>query len=276
MRRYSTIIVALILSCAFNANAQKGYEVGGWVGLSHYFGDINPNFGLDRLGFGAGVIGRYNFNNRISVRISGNYGRVSGYDSDSNNQFQLARNLSFRSDIIEGIAQMEFNFLPYIHGSGDQFFTPYLFGGLGFTHFTSKADFNDEWVPLQPLGTEGQPIGGEYNKGVMSLVFGAGLKLDISHVWSLNFELSARSLFTDYLDDVSKTYPNPIEIQALRGDLAAMLSDRSGEVVAEPIGEQGRQRGTRSTNDGYAFLSIGLVYYIGELQCPPISRPHKF
>ena len=276
MRRYSTIIIALLLTCAFNANAQKGYEVGGWVGLSHYFGDINPNFGLERLGYGAGLIGRYNFNNRVSIRISGNYTRVSGYDSDSDNQFQLARNLSFRSDVIEGIAQMEFNFLPYIHGSGDQFFTPYLFGGLGFTHFISKAELNDEWIPLQPLGTEGQPIGGEYNKGVMSLVFGAGLKLDLNYVWSLNFELSARSLFTDYLDDVSKTYPNPVEIQALRGDLAAMLSDRSGEVVAEPIGEQGRQRGTRSTNDGYAFLSIGLVYYIGQLQCPPISRPHKF
>jgi hypothetical protein len=275
MKVYSTLI-ALLLFCVFQGNAQKGYEVGGWIGPAHYFGDINPNYGLKRLGFGAGFIGRYNFNNRVSIRISGNYGRVSGYDSDSENQFQLARNLSFRSDILEGIVQMEFNFLPYIHGSGDSYYTPYLFGGLGYTYFNSKAELNNEWIALQPLGTEGQPIGGEYNNGTIGLVFGAGFKVDINHVWSLNFEMSARVLFTDYLDDVSTTYPNLVEIQALRGDLAAMLSDRSGEVVAEPIGEQGRQRGTSSTNDGYAFLSIGLVYYIGQLQCPAISRPHKF
>ena len=89
----------------------------------------------------------------------------------------------------------------------------------------------------------------------------------------LNFELSGRALFSDYLDDVSTVYPNKVELQALRGDMAAMLTDRSGEVVAEPIGGEGRQRGTSSTNDAYAFFSVGLVYYIGTLPCPPISRP---
>ena len=80
-------------------------------------------------------------------------------------------------------------------------------------------------------------------------------------------------MFSDYLDDVSTVYPNVVELQALRGDMAAMLADRSGEVVGEPIGEQGRQRGTSSTNDAYAFFSVGLVYYIGSLPCPSISRP---
>ena len=205
--------------------------------------------------------------------MSGNYARISAYDSDSDNSFQLARNLSFRSDIFEGIAQFEFNFLPYEHGSRDHFFTPYLFGGLGVTFFNPKAELDGVWHDLQPLGTEGQPIGGEYNRVTMGIVFGAGIKFDISYRWSINVELSARSLFTDYLDDVSTEYPNAVELQALRGDLAAMLSDRSLEVRNEAIGEPGRQRGTSSTNDGYAFLSVGLVYYIGTLDCPPISRP---
>jgi hypothetical protein len=219
-------------------------------------------------------VGRYNFNTRISVKLSGNYGRVSAYDSDSKNQFQLARNLSFRSDIIEGTGQIEFNFLPYIHGSPDDFFTPYLFGGLGFFYFNPKAQLDGEWIDLQPLGTEGQPIGGEYNKGQMSLVYGAGFKIDLTNVLSLNIEISARALFNDYLDDVSSVYPNSVELQALRGDIAARLSDRSLEVGDDAIGEQGRQRGTSTTNDAFAFLSIGMVYYIGTLQCPPISRPH--
>jgi len=272
MRPLLALVIILSITC-FRVDAQKGYEIGGWLGVAHYFGDLNTTYKVNRPGIAGGIVGRYNFNTRISVKVSGNYGRVSAYDSDSKNQFQLARNLSFRSDIIEGTGQIEFNFLPYIHGDRDDFFTPYLFGGLGFSYFNPKAQLNGEWVPLQPLGTEGQPIGGEYNTGQISLVYGAGFKMDLSYAWSLNIEFSARAMFTDYLDDVSTVYPNSVELQALRGDLAAMLSDRSLEVSSEAIGEQGRQRGTSSTNDAYAFLSVGIVYYIGTLQCPPISRP---
>ncbi len=272
MRLLLALSIILSITCT-QADAQKGYEVGGWLGVAHYFGDLNTTFKVNRPGIAGGIVGRYNFNTRISVKVSANYGRVSAYDSDSKNQFELTRNLSFRSNIIEGAGQIEFNFLPYIHGSRDDFFTPYLFGGLGFFYFNPQAKLDGEWIPLQPLGTEGQPIGGEYNKGQMSLVYGAGFKMDLSYAWSLNFELSARALFTDYLDDVSTVYPNSVELQALRGDVAAMLSDRSLEVSSEAIGEQGRQRGTSTTNDAFAFLSIGLVYYIGTLQCPPISRP---
>lgn len=271
--RIAPIIIGLLMLCLTSVKAQKGYEVGGWLGVGHYFGDLNTTYSLNRLGLAGGLIGRYNFNERVCLRIGGSYGRVSAYDSDSDNSFNQARNLSFRSDIIEGIGVFEFNFLPYVHGSQDEFFTPYLFGGLGLSYFTSKAQLDGRWVPLQPLGTEGQSIGGEYNKGAISWVYGFGLKLDLNYVWSLNFEISGRTLFSDYLDDVSTTYPNQVELQALRGDDAARLSDRSGEIRPEPIGEEGRQRGTSSTNDSYAFLSIGLVYYIGSLQCPPISRP---
>lgn len=267
------IAFTVMVLCAATLQAQRGYEVGGWIGGAHYFGDLNDNFGLSRPGIAAGFIGRYNFNTRLSIRLSGNYARVSAYDSDNDNEFQQARNLSFRSDLLEGIAQFEFNFLPLVHGSRDEFFTPYLFAGLGITYFNPKAELDGTWYDLQPLGTEGQPIGGEYNKVSMGLVFGLGVKVDLNRQWSLNFELSGRSLFTDYLDDVSTEYPNAVELQALRGDLAARLSDRSLEVRDEAIGEAGRQRGTSSTNDGYAFLSIGIVYYIGTLDCPPISRP---
>lgn len=268
------LVLGILLSTAcVRVDAQKGYEIGGWLGLAHYFGDLNSTYKVNRPGIAGGLVGRYNFNTRISVKLSANYGRVSAFDSDSDNQFQLARNLSFRTDIIEGAGQIEFNFLPYTHGSRDDFFTPYLFGGFGFLYANPKAELNGEWVALQPLGTEGQPIGGEYNKGQVSLVYGAGFKLDLSYAWSLNIELSARALFSDYLDDVSTVYPNSVELQALRGDIATMLSDRSLEVGTEAIGEQGRQRGTSTTNDAYAFLQVGIVYYIGTLLCPPISRP---
>ena len=255
------------------ADAQRGFEVGGWLGVGHYFGDLNTTFNLNRPGIAGGFIGRYNFHERISLRLSLNYGQVSAYDSDSDNDFELARNLSFKSSIIDGFVGAEFNFLPYIHGSRDEFFTPYLLAGFGIHHFNPKAEIDGEWVRLQPLGTEGQPIGGEYNLAQPMLVYGFGFKMDLNYAWSLNFELSGRALFTDYMDDVSTVYPNLVELQALRGDLAARLSDRSLEVRPEAISEPGRQRGNSSNNDSYAFFSVGIVYYIGSLMCPPLSRP---
>ena len=89
---------------------------------------------------------------------------------------------------------------------------------------------------------------------------------------TVNVELSARQMFNDYLDDVSTTYPNMIELAMRRGEIAPLLSDRSGE-LGEPIGAVGRQRGVSGDKDSYYSLRIGVVYYIGLLQCPSISRP---
>jgi len=270
--------IALFLTCflclAGILHGQRGPEIGLMLGASNYFGDINPNYSLKRIGPAGVFIARYNFNNRFCFKFAGSYGRLRGLDSDSENAFQRARNLSFRSGVVDASLQLEFNFFPYIHGSSQDFYTPYIFVGLGAYFSNPKAEFNGTWVALQPLGTEGQPIGGEYPLANPALAYGIGFKTDITPVWSLNVELSGRALFTDYLDDVSTVYPNLLQLQNTRGTLAAQLSDRSGEVVAEPIGQPGRQRGNSKNNDAYGFMTVGLVYYLGKLQCPVISRPH--
>lgn len=268
------LLVCFVLSC-LHGQGQRGYEVGLWLGGGHYFGDLNTTYRIDRPGLAAGLVGRYNFNNRLSFKMTAGYGRLEAWDADSENPFQLARNLSFRSDVIDGSFQIEFNFLPYVHGSDDQFFTPYLSAGFGVFKFNPKTLYQDEWVALQPLGTEGQPVGGEYTLVQPSLVYAFGLKVDINSEWSINAEISGRAVFTDYLDDVSTVYPNIIELGALRGQDAAALSDRSLELGIEPVGEEGRQRGNSRNNDSYAFLTVGIVYYIGTLQCPPMSRPDR-
>ena len=38
----------------------------------------------------------------------------------------------------------EFNFLPYIHGSRDYFFTPYLFAGFSVFSFNPKAEYTGD------------------------------------------------------------------------------------------------------------------------------------
>ena len=193
----------------------------------------------------------------------------------SENPFQQSRNLSFRTDIIDASLGFEFNFFNLIHGSRDQFYTPYIFGGLAFTYYNPKAKLDDEWHPLRYLGTEGQREGDEYAQIAAGLGYGIGFKMDFNYEWSLNIELAVRQPGTDYLDDVSTVYPNIAELEQLRGPLAVRLSDRSPELGIEPIGQPGRQRGNSGDNDAYYSLRVGVVYFIGLLQCPAISRPQS-
>ena len=268
------LIALLFLSSLTTLRAQQGWELGGWIGGSHYFGDLNTSFNLSRPGVALGLIGRYNFNTRLCVKMNVNYGRVSAYDSDSDNTFEQMRNLSFRSDLFEGAVNFEFNFLPYVHGSREEFYTPYLFAGFSIVNFNPKADLNGQTYNLKNFGTEGQFDGEEYFGIAGAFNYGIGFKIDLSYEWSINVELGARRLYTDYLDDVSTTYPDMEDLEAQRGSIAVQLSDRSFELdnVDRPIGELGRQRGNSKNNDSFAMLGIGLVYYFGDIRCPKYSR----
>lgn len=257
--------------------AQQGVELGGWIGTSYYFGDLNTKFDLMHPGPGAGLIGRYNFNTRLCLKFSANYGFIRADDVYSENAYERRRNINFRSHIGDFSGQFEFNFFPYIHGSRDKNFTPYLFAGFSAFYYNPYAVYDGEKTPsLRDLGTEGQFRGEEYSTFETGLNFGGGLKLDITEEWSLNFELSLRKLFTDYLDDVSTTYPDPDDIQAYRPnftEIALLASDPSlPDAEGNKLGMPGRQRGNSKDNDSYNFFQIGLLYYFGNLKCPKISE----
>ena len=273
VRRLYFCALFILLTCV--SWSQKGWEGGGWLGGIHYFGDLNTNYNLTDPGIAGGIIARYNFNERVSLRFGANYGTVQAYDSDSKNAYERARNLHFKSSVLDGTAQFEFNFLPYFHGNRDYFFTPYIFAGLSFAYYNPKAEYRDEWVELRGLGTEGQFKGEEYYSISGGLAYGLGVKLDLSFQWSINLELSARTLFTDYLDDVSTIYPDRSDLLRQRGEVAVALSNRSiviPELSDATVGQPGQQRGNSNTNDHYVMLGIGLVYYFGDLRCPTYGK----
>ncbi len=267
------ILFAFFILISIPVFSQKGYELGVLGGVSFYVGDINPNYSLKTPGPSLGLLGRYNFNTRTSLRVDLAAGRLIGKDNLSENPFQQARNLSFRTDYIDSSIDLEFNFFNYIHGSRNQNFTPYVFGGLAFVYYNPKANLADEWYALRNFGTEGQAIGDEYAQISPAFSYGIGFKMDFNYEWSLNAEMSARQMFSDYIDDVSTIYPDMNELERVRGAIAPLLSDRSGELGIEPIGQAGRQRGVSGDNDSYYSFRIGVVYYIGLLQCPAISKP---
>jgi len=265
------LLFVLGLLITTTATAQKGWEAGAWLGASHYFGDLNTDNEINDLGPAGGVFGRYNFNNRLALRLGASAGQIGGSDENSENNFEIQRNLNFTSNILDVASQFEFNFLPYDHGSKKNFFSPYLFAGINVFYYNPQTEFEGQVYDLRPLGTEGQFIAEEYTTLDGGIVYGGGIKFSLNYTWSIEVELSSRKLFTDYLDDVSKTYPEYDDLEDLRGSIAVSLSDRSGELIETPIGQTGRQRGNSKNDDFYAMLGFSIVYYFGTIDCPAIT-----
>ncbi|WP_168797540.1 type IX secretion system protein PorG [Neolewinella litorea] len=267
-----------VLPAGMHAQLQmRGLEAGVWAGTAYYLGDLNTEFRFNRPNLALGAAGRYNFNHRLAARASINYGRVSARDSDSKNTFERERNLSFYSDVYDITGQFEFNFLPYYHGSPDYFFTPYAFVGFSVFGYNPKALTNrGRVIALQPLGTEGQPQGQEYKRISAALAYGVGVRWDLTYELSLDVSLSLRNTLTDYLDDVSTTYPDLDRLREQRGDLSYVMSDRSkSPVEGERTPRSFTQRGDDSLNDHYMFLGMGINYYFGDVLCPKVHKGKK-
>lgn len=271
------LIVGIIGFSGFKSCAQTGWEAGLWIGAGHYFGDLNTRYNLEKPGEAFGLMARYNFNDRVALKFAGNYGVISASDVYSKNPFEIDRNLSFRSPVMEVSAQGEFNFLPFTHGSKDAFFSPYFLLGASVFQFNPQTYYLNKWVDLRPLGTEGQFKGKEYYTVSSAFLFGVGLKYDLSERWSMQLELSGRNTFTDYLDDVSTVYPNKRNLFLERGNvgsLAVALSDRSLSTAAgsNSSDKSGFMRGNADNRDAFVFMEVGFLYFFGNLRCPDISR----
>lgn len=256
---------------------KKSAELGVFLGGSYYIGDLNPLGHFNQFTKPAGgIVFRYNFNPRLAARANAFFGGMEGDDSFSNNSFQHQRNLHFRSNLYELSAQLEFNFLDYIIGDDSRLFSPYMFGGFAGFKFSPQGQVNDEWLDLQPLGTEGQGLPGgatkkKYKLTQLSLPFGAGIKANLSKNIGISIEWGMRKTFTDYIDDVSGRYYDPAVLAAKRGAVTAQLSDTS--IGTDPnYSNVGRQRGNPTTKDWYSFAGIALTVKFKEKRklCPGV------
>ena len=129
------IIVVSVLLSGSPARAQYD-EMGIVIGGSNYKGELsNHLFNTDFLHFAAGGFFRHNWDRHWAWKLAINYGKVSGDDAKSNDGFQLDRNLSFHSTILEVSPQIEFNFFPYETGSYQYPVTPYVFTGFSVFKF---------------------------------------------------------------------------------------------------------------------------------------------
>ena len=259
-------ISAVLLVCfclfGFNANAQvvSNTEIGIMGGGSYYLGDIN-NKHFDYMMPSGGIVVRKNIDRRIVVKGELLLGYIRADDSrNEKDTANFNRNLHFRSPIYELSGQVEFNFLPYETGNSLYPFTPFVFAGVSLFQFNPQAEANSgEWVALQPLGTEGQgttafPDRKKYTLTQFSIPMGGGFKIAVNKTFNIILEYGIRKTFTDYLDDISTTYPGVnLKEMSLLGE---EMSDKSSN------GPQAKdfQRGNSKDNDWYTFTGITLSF----------------
>ncbi len=247
------VVLVTIIVASHSISAQT-MEVGLFGGGSYYLGELNTALHFSETQLAFGLLARFNLNSRWAIKAGYNRGLIKS--DDSKNAAIADQGLNFQSTLNDITAVAEFNFLEYFTGSKKNYFTPYIFGGIGFFTFNPQSY---DGIDLQPLGTEGQNVNFEgrqpYNKWGISIPFGFGVKYSLSDRFGLGVEWGMRKTFTDYLDDVSTSYylsgsdidPN---------NTAQALSDPNGN--HEPY----MQRGDDTKWDWFNFFGVSLTYKI--------------
>jgi len=252
------IFIFLLFTLCLSASAQRSrrnfrqHEFGIFVGGSYYLGDLNPNKHFLLMKPAGGLFYRFTPNYRYAFRGGLNFGTVMGDDSQSEDSDQRKRNLNFKSRINELYVQAEFNFVEYRISNDKYRFSIFLFAGVSLYNFNPQGNLGGgSWENLRGMRTEGQTK--KYKLYQIGVPFGIGFKLNASKRIGLGIEWGPRKLFTDYLDDVSGTYPDPNK-NPPNGTRGQAYSNRRLD-GADVINSQ---RGNPRTKDWYSFFGLTL------------------
>ena len=163
-------------------------ELGGAVGGSFYLGDANFTELFKDVSAMGGVVARYNLNPRMAVKGNFIVAGISGSTTDSEYRIPGNVDIGFSRTLYDLGAQFEYNFFPYGSGGGYKRlyrFTPYVFGGMGFTYAAKPVD----------------------NIFTLNFPIGLGLKYKIANRLNVGCELSFRFAMSDKLDVTEATSP---------------------------------------------------------------------
>ena len=259
-------IILFLVGCLSGLLATAQLQLGVFGGLSNYQGDLTDKLYKNSKG-AFGITAGYQLSNRINLRAGITIAGISGADSLTKQDDLKLRNLSFQSPIHEFSLIGEFNSFDM----SVKRWSPYVFAGIAIYRFNPYTyDRNGNKVFLQPLSTEGQGLPGysakPYGRTQLALPFGGGIKYNISEKIRLALEVGLRKTFTDYLDDVSGNYADPMDLLNNKGQLAYDLSYRGDEL---PGGDptyptKGDTRGGSKYKDYYYFSGLHISYLFGE------------
>jgi hypothetical protein len=257
-------LLLLSILCPVIAVSQQSLHVTLFGGLSNYSGDMQDHqFTLQQSNFAFGAGLKYDLTPHVALRVAFNHGTIQGDDKKSSDPLLRARNLSFASKINEGSLLAEYTILDL----EEHKVSPFVYSGVTVFHFNPYAyDTVGNKVYLKPLSTEGQGITAgrdPYKLTQFAIPVGIGLKFRISENTVLAYEVSIRKTFTDYLDDLSKTYVDQTLLAQQRGLKAVEMAYRGDELKDgnATYPDDGSVRGGQKYKDWYYFT--GFTLYVG-------------
>lgn len=252
------LLIVILAIASGSAYSQRYDEIGLFVGGSYFSGDVHTSI-VDDSKLSLGLAYRHNFNSRWAWRTDFRWAQLTGDDANSTVEFESQRNLSFQSNVYELSSTVEFNFFdfkpfkPQSYFQKSDIFTPYLLVGLSIFYHNPKAYLAGNLYELRPYATEGV----DYSKVSVALPFGMGIKFRVSDRLIFGVSMEMRATVTDYLDDVSTSYPsNPSQMSKTARD----LSNKTLESQGANGSSWGTQRGIAYNNDWFNYAGFTLTF----------------
>jgi len=275
-----TILFIRSYSQAFLFGGEKfKVEMGVNFGPSFFLGDLGGNRGkgtaflkdlnLDLTKLMKGAFITVYPTNWLGFRLAADVTYLEGRDdiiktNGIDEIWRKQRNLDFKTTVLEAYA------------------------GIGVFHFNPKgsltdANGNKTWYNLQPLRTEGQGMGEypnskPYKLTQMNIPIGGGIKYYASDRMNFSMEVLYRKTFTDYIDDVSKTYVDPKNfakyLPASSAAIAAQIYDKTIPIIFPGMTRwpEGTQRGDNKDGDTYFSIVARIGVRLGPIESSSFAK----
>jgi hypothetical protein len=204
------------------------YEVGLFAGGSNFIGDVGATDYISPNQLAIGGVFKWNRSPRHAFRLSILFSDLEGVDQKSDDPRRQQRNYSFKNNILELSAGMEFTFFDFDQHNIAVKGTPYLYSGISAAkhdnfYFNANGDITSENSKSWAWG--------------IPIVL--GYKMLASPHLVLSAEIGARYTFTDGIDG---SVPDAKELEQF-------------------------SFGNTNSNDWYVFSGITLTYTFGQKPC---------
>lgn len=196
------VLIFIIIFIYTPGIAQEGtVDVGVSLGTNMISGDLSSTDVMGSQGLSMGVIGRYNFNERIAVRATADYGEAKAVGTTPFLNDEGTYDYDISRSYFDVGGMVEFNWFDFVQDRFIKSFSPYLGVGGGF--------FSAAEVELLELGDQARSIRDPYTlepieflgavtTGYINVAFGT--KYRVSRTISISGELFAKNMFTDQID----------------------------------------------------------------------------
>ncbi len=192
MKRYILLLISIISFCSMWAQEKEYmYEIGGGLGSSWTYGDINRSSVIYSPSLASELLFRYNLNLRWSMAMDLSLNRLEGDSKDFDNIFPQGAQWSFNRRYYQFGIRPEFTFWNYGWGSDyreKHRIAPFLTAGMGFG-----------WA-------NGSSSGEDRSTTMLSVPLGLGIKWKMAPRWDLQLTGLWSKIFGDAIDGINDPY----------------------------------------------------------------------